>query len=68
MIVSFYLLSITMRSLPLSTAYAIWVVIGAVGAAVAGIMLFQESISALKMLSLLLVIVGIIGLKVSSGT
>jgi quaternary ammonium compound-resistance protein SugE len=67
MIVSFYLLSIAMRSLPLGTAYAIWVGIGAIGAAVAGIMLFQESITTLKILSLVLVISGIVGLKLSSG-
>ncbi|MBX3418690.1 MAG: quaternary ammonium compound efflux SMR transporter SugE [Pirellulaceae bacterium] len=67
MIVSFYLLSIAMRSLPLGTAYAIWVGIGAIGAAVAGMMLFQESITTLKILSLVLVISGIVGLKLSSG-
>lgn len=66
MVGSVYLLSIAMRTLPLSTAYAVWVGIGAVGAAIAGVVLFQESVSALKIVSLLLVIAGIIGLKFAS--
>ncbi len=65
---SFYLLSFAMRSLPLSTAYAVWVGIGAVGAAIAGAVLFQESVTTLKIVSLLLVVAGIIGLKVASTT
>jgi quaternary ammonium compound-resistance protein SugE len=63
---SFYLLSIAMRELPLSTAYVVWVGIGAVGAAIAGVVLFQESVSTLKVVSLLLVVTGIIGLKLSA--
>ena len=66
MILSFYFLSIAMRMLPLGTAYAVWVGIGAVGTAVAGILMFQESVTALKILSLLLVVAGIIGLKLAS--
>lgn len=66
MVGSFYLLSLAMRSLPLSTAYAVWVGIGAVGAAIAGMALFQESVTTLKVLSLLLVIAGIVGLKVAN--
>lgn len=63
---SFYLLSIALRSLPLSTAYAVWVGIGAVGATIAGVLLFREPVTALKMISLLLVVLGIIGLKMAS--
>ncbi|HAO26247.1 MULTISPECIES: quaternary ammonium compound efflux SMR transporter SugE [unclassified Methylophaga] len=66
MIGSFYLLSFAMRSLPMATAYAIWVGIGIVGASIAGIVIFQESISFLKMVSLLLVVTGIVGLRISS--
>jgi len=66
MVGSFYLLSLAMRSLPLSTAYAVWVGIGAVGAVIAGVVLFQESVTTLKVVSLLLVITGIVGLKVAS--
>jgi len=64
--VSFYLLSLALRSLPLGTAYAIWVGIGALGTAIAGIILFQELVSPLKLVSLLLVVAGIIGLKLSA--
>jgi quaternary ammonium compound-resistance protein SugE len=64
---SFYLLSLAMRSLPLGTAYAIWVGIGAVGTAIAGVVLFAEGAPPLKVVSLLLVICGIIGLKISNG-
>jgi len=63
---SFYLLSLAMRNLPLGTAYGVWVGIGAVGAAVAGMLLFKEPATALRIVSLLLVIAGIVGLKVSS--
>ena len=64
--VSFYLLSLAMRTIPLGTAYAVWVGIGAVGAAIAGMLLFKEPATILRIASLLLVIGGIVGLKVSS--
>lgn len=63
---SFYLLSLAMRTLPLGTAYGVWVGIGAVGAAVAGMVLFEEPATALRVVSLLLVVAGIVGLKISS--
>jgi len=66
MIASFYLLSLAMRTLPLGTAYGVWVGIGAVGAAIAGMVLFREPATALRVLSVLLVVAGIVGLKVSS--
>ncbi|MDO5506613.1 MAG: quaternary ammonium compound efflux SMR transporter SugE [Pseudoxanthomonas suwonensis] len=66
MVASVWLLGVAMRELPLGTAYAVWVGIGAVGAAVAGIMLFDESASVLKLASLALVIAGIIGLKLAT--
>jgi quaternary ammonium compound-resistance protein SugE len=66
MAASFYLLSIALRALPLGTAYAVWVGIGAVGAAIAGVVLFQESVNMLKLVSLLLVVAGILGLKLAS--
>lgn len=64
--ISFYLLSVALRTLPLGTGYAVWVGIGAVGTAVAGILLFQESVTPLKLASLALVVAGIAGLKLSS--
>jgi quaternary ammonium compound-resistance protein SugE len=63
---SFYLLSVAMRTLPLGTAYAVWVGIGAIGTAIAGIVLFQESASAFKLCSLALIVFGIAGLKIAS--
>jgi quaternary ammonium compound-resistance protein SugE len=63
---SLYLLSIAMRTLPLGTAYAVWVGIGAIGTAIAGILLFEEAATPLKLVSLVLVIAGIVGLRVTS--
>ena len=62
---SFYLLSLALRTLPLGTAYAVWVGIGAAGTAIAGMLLFAEPASPLKLASLLLVVVGIAGLKLA---
>lgn len=64
--VSFYLLAVAMRSLPLGTAYAVWVGIGAVGTAILGIVLFNEPANAGRLVSLGLILVGIIGLKLAS--
>lgn len=66
MVGSVYLLSLAMRSLPLGTAYGVWVGIGAVGAAIAGMVLFKEPASLLRVVSLVLVMAGIVGLKLSS--
>jgi quaternary ammonium compound-resistance protein SugE len=62
---SFYLLILAIKTLPLGTAYAVWTGMGAVGIAVLGIVLFKESYDVYRLLSLLLVIVGIIGLKLT---
>lgn len=66
MAASFYLLSAALRALPLGTAYAVWVGIGAIGTAIAGIVLFQEAVTPLKLVSLLLVVAGIAGLRLAS--
>lgn len=66
MVGSVYLLSLAMRSLPLGTAYGVWVGIGAVGAAIAGMVLFKEPATMLRVVSLVLVVAGIVGLKLSS--
>ena len=66
MVVGFYLLSLSMREIPLGTAYGIWVGIGAVGAAIAGMVLFKEPVSTLRIVSIVLVVAGIVGLKLSS--
>ena len=66
MIVSIVLLSWAMRSLPVGTAYAVWTGIGAVGAAITGILLLGESASLARFASLALIVAGIIGLKLST--
>ncbi len=63
--ISFYVLSVALRTLPLGTAYAVWVGIGAVGTVIAGIVLFQETLSPLKLVSTMLVVAGIAGLKLA---
>lgn len=60
MIVSIVLLSWAMRSLPVGTAYAVWTGIGAVGAAITGILLLGESASLARIASLALIVAGII--------
>ncbi|MGI6455038.1 MAG: quaternary ammonium compound efflux SMR transporter SugE [bacterium] len=67
MILSFYLLALALRTLPLGTAYAVWTGIGAVGTAILGIFLFQESADLWRILCMMLIIAGIIGLKMVSG-
>jgi quaternary ammonium compound-resistance protein SugE len=64
---SFYFLSKSLESLPIGTAYAVWTGIGAVGTVILGIYLFGESRDLLRILCLLLIISGIVGLKVVSG-
>ena len=66
MIVSIVLLSWAMRSLPVGTAYAFWTGIGAVGAAITGILLLGESASLARIASLALIVAGIVGLKLST--
>ncbi len=60
------LLGIAMKSLPVGTAYAIWVGVGAIGTAVMGMVLFGEPANTIRLLSLLLIFFGIIGLKLSA--
>jgi len=66
MIISFYLLSLALKSLPLGTAYAIWVGIGTIGTVIAGVILFSEPTSVIRIVSIILILVGIIGLKLST--
>ena len=66
MAVSVVLLAIALKALPVGTGYAIWVGIGAIGTAIAGILLFGESVSTLKIVSIVLLVAGMAGLKLSS--
>lgn len=66
MVVSFYFLALATKVLPIGTAYAIWTGIGAVGAVTLGIILFKEPFDLLRIIFLLFIVTGIIGLKVVS--
>lgn len=63
---SMYLLSKAAESLPIGTAYAIWVGIGAVGAGILGIVLFKEPVTPLRIGFMILLVISIIGLKFTS--
>jgi quaternary ammonium compound-resistance protein SugE len=62
-VVSLGLLSIATRGVPIGTAYAVWSGIGAAGTAIFGIVYFHESASALRVASLALIVLGVVGLK-----
>jgi quaternary ammonium compound-resistance protein SugE len=66
MVVSMLLLANSMKTLPAGTAYAVWTGIGAVGAAIMGMVLLGESTNIARIISLCLIVVGILGLKFSS--
>jgi len=68
MIVSFGLLARAMKDLPAGTAYAVWTGIGAIGVAALGILFFKEPFTLLRVGCILLIAVGIIGLKLVSPT
>jgi quaternary ammonium compound-resistance protein SugE len=60
---SFYLLSVAMKVLPVGTAYAVWVGIGAIGTAVAAVFLFHEPVNLMRVAGVLLILGGIVALK-----
>jgi len=66
MIVSFYFLSQALKIIPIGTGYAVWTGIGAVGTAALGILLFDEPREFFRILCIVLIVVGIVGLKVVS--
>ena len=66
MALSFYLLSLAIRTLPLGSAYAIWTGIGAVGTVIAGIVLFKEPATAGRLLGVACILIGIISLKLTN--
>lgn len=66
MLVSVLLLGMAMKTLPVGTAYAVWVGIGAVGTAVLGIVLLGEASNMGRLISLALIVAGVIGLKLST--
>ena len=66
MIISMVLLSLAVKEIPIGTGYAVWTGIGAVGTALLGIFLFNESSEFIRVFFMLLIIVGIVGLKIYS--
>ena len=66
MAISLGLLGIAMKSLPVGTAYAIWVGVGAVGTVILGIVLFHEPVNTLRLVSVALIVAGLVGLKLAT--
>ena len=66
MIISLWLLGIAVKTLPVGTAYSVWVGVGAVGTVVLGIVLLEDPANAARLISVGLIIAGIIGLKLAS--
>ena len=66
MAIGLWLLGIAMKSLPLGTAYAVWVGVGTIGTVMLGIVLFNEPVNALRLISVGLILAGIIGLKLTA--
>ncbi|MFK3791597.1 MULTISPECIES: quaternary ammonium compound efflux SMR transporter SugE [Pseudomonas] len=66
MAISLGLLGLAVKELPLGTAYAIWTGVGAVGTVIAGIILFGESMAMVRLASVALIILGLVGLKISA--
>ncbi|MBC6462793.1 DMT family transporter [Actinomadura sp. HBU206391] len=66
-LLSFVLLSIALRTLPVGTAYAVWVGLGALGVALAGILTLGESASAVRLVCLMLILIGVVGLRATGG-
>lgn len=63
MIASFFFLGLALRTLPLGTAYAVWTGIGTVGTAILGIILFDEPLEWMRLLCIVLIVVGVAGLR-----
>ena len=66
MMISLWLLGIAMKSLPVGTAYSVWVGVGAVGTVILGIVLLGDPVNAARLISVALIIAGIIGLKLAT--
>lgn len=66
MIASFFFLSLALRTLPIGTAYAVWTGIGAVGTALIGLFIFHEPRTTARLVCILLIVSGVVGLKLAS--
>ena len=65
---SFYLPSNAMKTLPADTAYAIWTGIGAAGTAVVGMVFLRDPVTTVRLLSIVLIVAGVVGLNLSSSS
>jgi quaternary ammonium compound-resistance protein SugE len=65
-VISFALLTMSLKTVPLGTAYAVWTGIGAVGTAILGIAVFGESADLVRLVCIALIVAGMIGLKVAA--
>lgn len=65
MILSFFLLAHSLKTIPIGTAYAVWTGIGIMGTVILGILLFNEPVSFCRILFLSMILIGIVGLKVT---
>jgi quaternary ammonium compound-resistance protein SugE len=63
MVASFYFLSLSLKSLPLGNAYAIWTGIGTVGTVILGVILFKEPFNVMRIICIVFIVLGIVGLK-----
>ncbi|RDB35452.1 DMT family transporter [Spirobacillus cienkowskii] len=66
MIISFYFLTLSYKSIPIGTAYAVWTGIGATGVAIYGMLVLGDPVNLIRILFLTLIVIGIVGLKFSS--
>lgn len=66
LLLSFFLMSLASKTLPIGTVYAVWTGIGVLGTAVCGILLFEESYNLFRLLCIFLIFVGIAGLKLTT--
>ena len=67
MVISFLFLSLAIKQIQLSIAYPVWTGIGAIGSILVGVVLFKDSINPLTWLFITLLVIGIIGIKITSG-
>ncbi len=66
-LVSFVMLAVALKTLPVGTAYAVWVGIGVTGVAVAGMLAFGESASPLRLGFIAMIVIGVVGLRIVEG-
>ena len=66
-LVSFVMLAVALKNLPVGTAYAVWVGIGVTGVAVAGMLAFGESASPARLVFIAMIVIGVVGLRIVEG-